>query len=235
MDTLSGLSSFASNAANAAKSAASASSSLASNAAKSAAAASSQFAANASSVAKLPTFGAAPAAKLDRESIGTGRGSSSSASTNANGPDNGTGFSWGGFWGGKAQTDLESGQPLPPQSTDSESEAAWFKGLSKSDRFKYFVVLILLSVLFFAMAVFFFPLLVLAPSKFALSFTVGSLMFMSSFAMLRGPTEHVRSLLQRERMLFTTGYLGSMLATIYACVIKKSYLMVIIFSATQVL
>jgi ABC-type amino acid transport system permease subunit len=60
-------------------------------------------------------------------------------------------------------------------------------GLSYSQRFKGFVVTLLLSVAFFLLAFFVgLPVVVIRPHKFALCFTLGSLCFMGSFAMLRG-------------------------------------------------
>jgi ABC-type amino acid transport system permease subunit len=60
-------------------------------------------------------------------------------------------------------------------------------GLSYSQRFKGFVVTLLLSVAFFLLAFFVgLPVVVIRPHKFALCFTLGSLCFMASFAMLRG-------------------------------------------------
>jgi ABC-type amino acid transport system permease subunit len=60
-------------------------------------------------------------------------------------------------------------------------------GLSYATRFKGFVVTLLLSLAFFLLAFFVgLPALLLRPHKFALCFTLGSLCFMASFALLRG-------------------------------------------------
>ena len=60
----------------------------------------------------------------------------------------------------------------------------------------------------------------LAPSrslsqKFALCFTFGSLTFMASFAMIKGPAAHLQSMLTKERLPFTLVYVTSMIATLY--------------------
>lgn len=44
------------------------------------------------------------------------------------------------------------------------------------------------------------------PSKFALSFTLGSLCLMTAFAMLKGPAAYVAGLLEPKRLLLTTAY-----------------------------
>ena len=58
-------------------------------------------------------------------------------------------------------------------------------------------------------------MIALKPQKFAISFTCGSLTFMGSFGILKGPMEHVQSMCAPDRMLFTTIYVGSMMATLY--------------------
>ena len=58
-------------------------------------------------------------------------------------------------------------------------------------------------------------MLAIRPQKFALSFTFGSLLFMSSFAILKGPMTHLQSLFVRERLLFTTIYFMSIFSTLY--------------------
>lgn len=79
-----------------------------------------------------------------------------------------------------------------------------------------FTALLLLSALFFALAFAVgMPMITIRPQKFAISFTFGSLLFMGSFAILKGPGPHFRSMCAGDRMFFTTIYIGSMLATLY--------------------
>jgi hypothetical protein len=58
-------------------------------------------------------------------------------------------------------------------------------------------------------------MIAMRPQKFAISFTVGSLTFMGSFGILRGPVEHVQSMIQPDRLYFTFLYLASMFLTLY--------------------
>lgn len=102
---------------------------------------------------------------------------------------------------------------------------------------KVFCALLLLSGLFFALAFFVgVPMLALKPQKFALSFTCGSITFMGSFAIMKGPYEHLASMFQTDRMLFTTIYIGSIIATLYLTCTKggmKGYALVLIASGVQ--
>ncbi len=100
-----------------------------------------------------------------------------------------------------------------------------------------FCALLFFSALFFALAVFVgIPVLALNPRKFALSFTCGSITFMGSFSILKGPVEHLRSMFTMERMPFTIIYLGSMGWTLYLTCSKgglKGYAYVMIASVVQ--
>jgi hypothetical protein len=100
-----------------------------------------------------------------------------------------------------------------------------------------FCALLFLSILFFALAFFVgLPAIALRPQKFALSFTCGSLMFMGSFGILKGPMEHMKSMLKSDQLLFTTVYIGSMLATLYLTFSKggvQGYVLVMTASAVQ--
>ena len=89
-------------------------------------------------------------------------------------------------------------------------------GLDYSTRFRLFVCLLLLSLLFFALGfVVGLPALALRPQKFALCFTFGSLTFMGSFSMLSGPAAHLRSMLSPDRLAFTGVYLSTTFSTLY--------------------
>jgi len=73
----------------------------------------------------------------------------------------------------------------------------------------------------------------LAPSKFAFSFTLGSMSFMSAFAVMQGPWNWAKAVCSSERIWFTLAYFGSMAGTLVACLRWRSYLLVILFSAVQ--
>jgi len=74
------------------------------------------------------------------------------------------------------------------------------------------------------------------PHKFAISFTMGSLTFMSSFGILTGPKEHLKGLLQMDRITFTSIYVGSMIMTLYSTKISgvRGHVAVSLCSAIQI-
>lgn len=92
----------------------------------------------------------------------------------------------------------------------------------------------LLGCFLMSLAFFFLPMVVLAPQKFALLFTLGSLCFLGSFSALRGHSAFLRHLLSRSRLIFTATYAMSMVGTLWASLIYRSYLLAIAFSAVQV-
>lgn len=100
-----------------------------------------------------------------------------------------------------------------------------------------FCALLFLSAVFFSLAFFVgVPVLAMRPQKFALSFTCGSITFMGSFAIMKGPKEHLMSMFTGDRLLFTTIYLGSMGMTLYLTCTKGGlggYALVLIASAVQ--
>ncbi len=78
-----------------------------------------------------------------------------------------------------------------------------------------FGMLILGSAACFLIAFLLLPVLALKPRKFVTLWTVGSLMFICSFAALQGPWPFVRHLLSGQRLPFTAAYFGSMILTLY--------------------
>lgn len=89
-------------------------------------------------------------------------------------------------------------------------------GMNYQQRFRVFTWLLMLSALFFILGFFVgLPLITIRPQKFAICFTFGSFLFMCSFAILRGPKEHLQSMLTLERLPFTVVYLGSMFGTLH--------------------
>ncbi|CAE8583540.1 unnamed protein product, partial [Polarella glacialis] len=90
------------------------------------------------------------------------------------------------------------------------------------------------GVVLMSLAFAFLPMIVFAPQKFALLFTLGSLCFMSSFAALRGHSAFLRHLLSGSRLPFTITYALSMAGTLWASLVYRSYLLTIGFSAIQV-
>ena len=120
----------------------------------------------------------------------------------------------------------------PSASQDAE---ATVMGLSYATRFKGWVICVFVAGLFMFLAFAIgLPVLALRPSKFALCFTMGSLLYMISFALLRGPAAHLASICSFDRLPFTSAYLGSMLGTLWASLIRRSQILTIFMASIQI-
>lgn len=114
------------------------------------------------------------------------------------------------------------------------SPPEWTCGMTTAQRFQVCLMLLAGSAVLFSMAIFMFlPVVILFPSKFATTFTFGSLMFMAALAILRGPRSTLLGLLQRERLPFSGAYIGSIVLTLYAALVAQSYLLILLSVGVQ--
>ncbi|EEY63414.1 uncharacterized protein PITG_15138 [Phytophthora infestans T30-4] len=118
---------------------------------------------------------------------------------------------------------------------NSSSQGGLIPTMSWNTRFKYFVGMAMLGMLFFGMASIFLPLIMVRPSKFALSFTLGSMCCMGAFAMLKGPAAYISGLLQPNRLLLTSAYFVTLGCTLYSCLILGNYVFVVLSSVMQLM
>lgn len=125
--------------------------------------------------------------------------------------------------------------PLTNQDVENESfqEPSWFK-LSRFERLCLFFLFIAGSVLCFTLGIFLFPVLSLKPRKFAMLWTLGSLMFVLSFGCLQGPVDYIKHLISRERLPFTIVFFSSIFSTIYCATILKSTILTLITGTIEV-
>uniref|UniRef100_A0A1D2AH93 Vesicle transport protein n=1 Tax=Auxenochlorella protothecoides TaxID=3075 RepID=A0A1D2AH93_AUXPR len=100
----------------------------------------------------------------------------------------------------------------------------------------YFAVFAGTGVMFLLASLFvFLPLIILSPSKFALTFSLGSGLILASLGALKGWRQMAGHMTAKERLPFTAAYLGSLVGTIYAAVVMHSYVFSIIFCVTQII
>lgn len=109
-------------------------------------------------------------------------------------------------------TTESAGAPLPAPSRREEEEG-WFV-LSRWDRLLIFGAcnLAALACFFVCFTFTLFPLF--NPRKFVTLWSVGSLMFLASFAAVMGPMAYVYHLLSTPRLPFTAAYFGSIILTL---------------------
>ncbi|CEJ82314.1 Putative Syntaxin [[Torrubiella] hemipterigena] len=127
--------------------------------------------------------------------------------------------------------DAPPGAPLPAP-TRREEEEGWF-ALSRWDRLLVFGACNLAAFACFSIAFFTLPMLALRPTKFVTLWTVGSLMFLCSFAAVMGPMAYLRHLLSGPRLPFTAAYFGSIFLTLVMA-LKHQTILTLLCAVVQV-
>lgn len=99
----------------------------------------------------------------------------------------------------------------------------------------YFGAFAAAGVIFMSLSFFIFlPMIILSPSKFAVTFSIGSLCIICSLGALRGWKQMASVLIARERLPFTAAYFGSLFATLYAALVMHSYLISLLSCVAQI-
>jgi hypothetical protein len=80
------------------------------------------------------------------------------------------------------------------------------RSIPSTQQLVYLVSFLAAGVVFLSLAfMLFLPIIVLSPSKFALSFTLGCLFIMAGFSQLRGWKNQLAHMFSQERLMFTSG------------------------------
>ncbi|KAI8941456.1 hypothetical protein NX059_002676 [Plenodomus lindquistii] len=111
-------------------------------------------------------------------------------------------------------TETNPGAPLPAP-TRREEEEGWF-ALSRWDRLLVFGGLLLAAAAMFAtsIGIMFTPLFIVKPRKFAILWSMGSLLFLAAWGVLMGPIQYLQHLISGPRLPFTATYFGSIVLTL---------------------
>ncbi|RSL70601.1 hypothetical protein CEP54_001748 [Fusarium duplospermum] len=140
------------------------------------------------------------------------------------------------FQGGRGYVRLptteSAGAPLPAPSRREEEEG-WFV-LSRWDRLLIFGAcnLAALACFFVCFTFTLFPLF--NPRKFVTLWSVGSLMFLASFAAVMGPMAYVYHLLSTPRLPFTAAYFGSIILTLVFALKLHSTILTLFSAIVQI-
>ncbi|KAF9529077.1 ER-to-golgi vesicle protein transport Sft2 [Crepidotus variabilis] len=127
-----------------------------------------------------------------------------------------------------------AGDYIPLRSSEhSNEEEAWF-ALSRWERLLGFAGCLVGAAVCFFVAFLTLPLLAIKPAKFALSFSLGSLLVMFGFSVLIGPLNHIKHLVSKERLPFSFVYFLSLGLTLYFSLSYHSYLGSLVCGAVQV-
>ncbi|KAH7924354.1 SFT2-domain-containing protein [Leucogyrophana mollusca] len=127
-----------------------------------------------------------------------------------------------------------AGDYIPLRSSErSTEEEAWF-ALSRWERLLGFGGCLLGAAVCFFVAFLTLPLLAVRPRKFAMAFSLGSLLVMFGFSVLIGPINHLKHLVTKERLPFSLVYFASLGLTLYFALGVKSYFGTLLCGIVQV-
>ncbi|CAL1702776.1 unnamed protein product [Somion occarium] len=124
---------------------------------------------------------------------------------------------------------------IPLRSSERSNEDEAFFALSRWERLLGFGACLLGAAVCFFVAFLTLPLLAIKPAKFALAFSLGSLLVMFGFSVLIGPINHIKHLVSTERLPFSLIYLGSLGLTLYFSLGAHSYIGSLIGAIVQVI
>ncbi|PPQ63455.1 hypothetical protein CVT24_004987 [Panaeolus cyanescens] len=145
-----------------------------------------------------------------------------------------------------------AGDYIPLRSSETSNEDEAFFALSRWERLLGFGGCLIGAAVCFFVAFLTLPLLAIKyvqliqtlqcanqiyperPAKFALAFSLGSLLVMFGFSVLVGPINHIKHLCTKERLPFSAVYFGSLGLTLYFSLGAHSYLGSLLAGAIQV-
>ncbi|MBW0494839.1 hypothetical protein O181_034554 [Austropuccinia psidii MF-1] len=123
---------------------------------------------------------------------------------------------------------------VPLRSNERSNEEEAYYALSRWERTVGFLMCTAGALICFVIAFFTLPLLAIKPRKFAVAFSLGSLLFMIGFVVLQGPVQHFKHVCSTERLPFTLSYVASLASTLYFAIGLRSYLGTLIAGVVQV-
>lgn len=131
-------------------------------------------------------------------------------------------------------SDIYQRLPMTRQDLVQDSEPSWFN-LSRMERLLLFVSFILGAAGCFTLCIFLFPVLAIKPRKFALLWTMGSLLFVLAFGVLMGPMAYIKHVTSRERLPFSLFFFCSCISTLYFAAFAKSTILTIVCACVELI
>ena len=101
-------------------------------------------------------------------------------------------------------------------------------GLTRTQRFRWYVILLGVSTLFFGLALQFIPLAVIKPTKFASAFCIGTICSVAAKFMLNGPRTQLRLMVEWRKLPYSLALVASTLLTLYACFVLGNFFLVVV-------
>lgn len=104
-----------------------------------------------------------------------------------------------------------------------------------AESYTYIVILIIAGAIFIGLSLFYLPFILVMPKKFCGLFTLGSICLFASLFMMKGFREMISILFSREKALYSTAYVASLLVGVYSGILTDgSFLVVLVSCVAQV-
>lgn len=129
-------------------------------------------------------------------------------------------------WFSRSHPTSDNDGSAPPQYDQGEELSRW-------DRLLLFAVAMAASLSCYIVSFMLLPVLALKPRKFALLWSLGSILFLFSFGVLQGFTSYFRHLFSFDRMWFTISFTLSIVFSLVASIVLKSTLLALISCIVQ--
>ena len=81
----------------------------------------------------------------------------------------------------------------------------------------------------------FLPFILIFPQKFSFCFALGCMCFMGAIALVRDPKVFLMSLVKKDKIMFSLGYVIALIGTFYFSLIGNSRILALVFALAQVL
>ncbi|KAB5593714.1 hypothetical protein CTheo_2794 [Ceratobasidium theobromae] len=124
---------------------------------------------------------------------------------------------------------------VPLRSNERSNEEEAYFAISRWERLLGFGACLLGAAACFFVAFLTLPWIALRPGKFALAFSLGSLLVMFGFCVLIGPVNQIKHLLSKDRLPFSAAYFGSLALTLYFSIGSPSYLGALLSAVVQII
>ena len=108
------------------------------------------------------------------------------------------------------------------------------KVIDSGTNYYAFGAFLMVGCLFLLLSLTFLPLILIAPNKFNLFFSLGSFFIQLSMAFFHGPLKYMQMIFKKENMIISLLYVGSLLFALYSSMIWGTYLSAILVVFLQV-
>jgi len=106
------------------------------------------------------------------------------------------------------------------------------ENLEVEKSYKTFTIMVFIGLALLCLSLMFLPVIIIAPSKFVMCFSLGSMIILSSFIFVYGTKAYVEKLFAKNRFAFTLLFLCSIILGLYFS-ISGNYLISILLAAFQ--